>query len=70
MSKEGKFLVYCIERYRFHKKMSGEEAVKLFEKYQVSDYIMNCFGALHTTGEEYIINDIDEYIDYQKERIS
>lgn len=36
--------------------------MQLFEKYNVCEYIMSCYGALNTTGENYIINDIDLYI--------
>ncbi len=62
MSEEGKFLIYCMERYRYAKKLSGAEVADLFEKYQVSSYILKFFPSLHTMGEEYIIEDIDEYI--------
>ena len=37
--------------------------MQLFQKYNVCEYIMECYGALHTTGENYIINDIDLYIE-------
>ncbi|MFQ8721687.1 DUF3791 domain-containing protein [Enterocloster sp.] len=33
-----------------------------WKKQGVWDYIYACFEALHTTGEEYIIEDIDQYI--------
>ncbi len=36
--------------------------MQLFQKYNVCEYIMSCYGALHTTGANYIINDIDLYI--------
>jgi hypothetical protein len=36
--------------------------MSLFNKYGVLDYIIDCAGALHTTGEQYIAQDIDEYI--------
>ncbi|MBP5363402.1 MAG: DUF3791 domain-containing protein [Ruminococcus sp.] len=62
MSRESEFLIYCMERYRHHKKLSGKEVTELFEKNGVNNYILNCFGALHTVGEEYLINDIDEFI--------
>ncbi len=62
MSKEGNFLVYCIERYRYAKKLSGAEASELFDKYDVYNYILNFFESLHTMGENLIIQDIDDYI--------
>ena len=62
MSKEGRFLIYCIEIYRSAKNLKGKEVIQLFQKYNACEYIMECYGALHTTGENYIINDIDLYI--------
>jgi hypothetical protein len=56
------FLVYCIESYKHAKNLKGRQVIALFNKYNVMDYITGCYGALHTTGEQYIINDIDEYI--------
>ena len=55
MSKEAKFLVYCIERYRHFKGLSGSEVAELFEKYGIYDYITKYFEALHTMGDDYII---------------
>lgn len=57
-----KFLVYCIEIYKTAHKKTGKEVVHIFTQYGILDYIVNCFGALHTTGPEYIINDIDGLI--------
>ena len=66
MSEEGKFLIYCMERYRYAKNLSGAEVADLFEKYQINDYILKFFPSLHTMGEEYILEDIDEYIAERK----
>ena len=63
MSKEGRFLVFCIEIYRSAKNLKGKEVMQLFQKYNVCEYIMECYDALHTTGENYVINDIDLYIE-------
>lgn len=62
MSKESQFLIYCMERYRYYKKLSGMELSDLFDKYNVYDYIISFFESLHTMGENLIIQDIDEFI--------
>ncbi len=62
MSKEGKFLVYCTELYKSVKGLTGFQVSELFSEYQVWDYVYACFEALHTTGENYIVEDIDQYI--------
>ena len=33
MKKESDFVIYCMERYRYFKGLSGAEAAKIFEKY-------------------------------------
>lgn len=63
MSNAGKFLVYCIELYKNAKSLNGKQVMELFTKYNVSQYIYDCFEALHTTGDNYIINDIDLFIE-------
>ena len=63
MSEKGKFLVYCIERDKSAKGLTGRQVSELFTKYRVWDYIYSCFEALHTTGEKYIVEDIDLYIE-------
>lgn len=66
MSKEGKFLIYCIEIYKSNKNMKGKEVIELFNKYSIKDYIISFYESLHTTGEKYIVNDIDLYINARK----
>lgn len=63
MSKEGKFLVYCTEQYKSAKGLTGRQVSELFSRYNVWDYIFSCFEALHTTGDQYIVDDIDSYIE-------
>ena len=62
MSKEGHFLIFCAEQYKNARQMNGKQLVTLFNKYDVWDYIYSCFEALHTTGVNYIVSDIDQYI--------
>jgi len=63
MSAKGKFLIYCIEMYKATKQMTGKQVIELFKTYGVIDYIMSCYEALHTTGIEYIIEDIDIFLE-------
>jgi hypothetical protein len=62
MKDEVKFLAYCVEIYKDAKKISGKQVFSLFEQCGVLDYVMDCYGALHTTGPQYTVNDIDEFI--------
>lgn len=62
MTREDNFLIYCLEEYKNAKNLTGKQVIQLFEKHQVTDYILECYEALHTTGANYIINDIESYI--------
>lgn len=66
MTPETSFLIYCLERYRHAKNLTGAQAAELFETYGLYDYIREFFESLHTLGEEAIIQDIDEYIEEKK----
>ena len=62
MSKEIKFMIYCLEIYKSEKNLTGRQVMNLFKRYRVTDYIIDYFEALHTTGMQYIVDDIDLYI--------
>lgn len=66
MSRQGDFLIYCTEQYKSAKKLTGRQVAELFTKYRVWDFIYSCFEALHTTGANYIVEDIDLYIEARK----
>lgn len=63
MSKQGDFLIYCVERYKTAKNLTGRQVAELFTRYRVWEYVYSCFEALHTTGDNYIVEDIDLYIE-------
>lgn len=48
MSKESNFLIYCMERYRHFKGLSGADMAKTFEKCGIYGYITKYFESLHT----------------------
>ncbi|MDO5582026.1 MAG: DUF3791 domain-containing protein [Planctomycetia bacterium] len=66
MSESARFMIYCLERYRFARQLSGKEVIALFRQYKILEYLMNFYPVLHITGDQYIINDIDEYIREQQ----
>ena len=72
MSKKEKditfFVAFCIEEYRAAKGLSGEEVIELFAKYDVTDYLSKCFEPLHTQGRQWLIDEIDEFIDIRKNK--
>ena len=42
--------------------MNGKSVIDLFNRYRVIDYIRDYYEALHTTGRQYIVDDISMYI--------
>ncbi len=66
MSKTLEFKAFCFEAYRAEKNLTGREAMNLFKKYGVLDYLGACFDVLHTTGRAYIIEDIDIFINARR----
>ena len=63
MSKQGEFLVYCLEMYKAAKNMTGKQTIELFKRYGISEYLTSCYDALHTTGPKYIVEDIDLFVE-------
>ena len=50
MSRQGDFLIYCVETYKNAKHLTGRQVAELFTRYRVWDYVYSCYEALHTTG--------------------
>ena len=69
MSQQGNFMIYCAEQYKTSKNLTGRQLSELFSQYRVWEYIYTCYEALHTTGTNYIISDIDLYITARKATI-
>ena len=63
MNDNADFIAYCLEEYKFAKTITGKEAIALFMKYNIIDYIITCYGALHTMGGLAITEDIDSLIE-------
>ena len=66
MSETAHFKVFCLERYKSEHKMKGKDAIFLFKKYGVLDYLGSFYDILHTFGEKYIVQDIDLFIEARR----
>jgi len=62
MSKETLFMIYCLERYRYSKQLSGKEVIALFKKYDIMKFLSEYFSTLHLFGDRQVIDEIDSYI--------
>ena len=63
MSDDAEFITYCLEEYKTAKAMTGKEVITLFKQYNIIDYIISCYGVLHTMGGLAIIEDIQSLIE-------
>lgn len=62
MSEKDNFAIFCLESYKSYKNLKGKKAYELFSKYDVFLYLNEFYDILHTTGYQYINNDIDIYL--------
>lgn len=62
MNRSIDFTVFCIESYKQAHNINGKDALKIFNDNKVFDYIKSFYDVLHTTGQDYIVKDIDFYI--------
>lgn len=62
------FVAFCIEEYGAAKKMSGEQVLDLFSRYGLVDYLSEFYEVLHTQGRQWLIEEIDEFIEIRKKK--
>ena len=62
------FVAFCIVEYAAAKGIPGDEVFDLFTKYDVVDYLSQCFEPLHTQGRQWLIAEIDEFIQIRENK--
>lgn len=60
------FYTYCLENYATRKRMSGICAWVLFKETGADAYVTENYDLLHTQGLEYILDDIQRFINRRK----
>lgn len=60
------FLSFCIEQYKELKRLNGTEVAKIFSQYGVLEYLEQHFEPLHSQSSQWILEDIDEFINLRK----
>jgi hypothetical protein len=61
-----KFIVFCLESYKKARNITGKQALKDFEDYDVFSYLSEGFDVLHTQGQNFIAADIMDYIAHRR----
>ena len=70
MSGNAKFIAYCLEECKAAMGMTGKEVITLFKKYNIIEYIVSCYGALHTMGGLAIAEDIHSLIEGMEKKLT
>lgn len=60
------FYTYCLENYAIHNQISGMRAWVAFKESGADDYVIDNYDLLHTQGLEYVLDDIQRFIDKRK----
>ena len=60
------FYTYCLENYAISKQISGIRAWVLFKETGADKYVIDNYDLLHTQGLEYILDDIQRFINRRK----
>ena len=56
------FVSFCIEEYKTLHALNGAETAARFEKYGVTDHLLEHFEVLHSLGKAAIMDDIEQFI--------
>lgn len=62
------FVAFCIEEYGAAKGMTGEQVLDLFSKYGLVDYLSEFYDVLHTQSRQWLIEEIDEFIEIRNNK--
>lgn len=60
------FYTYCLENYALRKQISGMRAWLTFKESGADEYVIENYDLLHTQGLEYVLDDIQHYINRRK----
>ncbi len=60
------FVAFCIEQYKHTKGMDGVEVASLFFSTGVSSYLAENFDVLHTQSRQWLMEEIDDFIERRK----
>jgi hypothetical protein len=58
-----KFIVFCLEQYRYFKQITAIQALALFRQTGVFEYLADGYEVLHTQGRNWLMDDIQEFIE-------
>ena len=60
------FYTYCLENYAIRKRISGMRAWVIFKESSADKYVIDNYDLLHTQGMDYVLDDIQRFINRRK----
>ncbi len=63
------FISFCIEQYKNEKKMTGAEVMLRFDECGILDFLAMNYEVLHTQSRQWIMEEIDSFIEARKEEM-
>lgn len=60
------FYTYCVENYASRKRLTGMQAWLTFKETSADKYVIDNYDLLHTQGMDYILDDIQRFINRRK----
>ena len=60
------FYTYCLENYAIRKQISGMRAWVIFKESSADEYVIDNYDLLHTQGLEYVLDDVQRFINRRK----
>lgn len=61
------FLAFCIEQYKKAKGLTGLEAMERLHCFGVLDYLAAHYEVLHTQSSQWLMEEIDDFIEKRRE---
>ena len=65
LSEESRYFLYLLEQYAFKKDINGKQALDIFKKQNIVEYIYSMYYTYHTERVDNAIDDIDKIISIQ-----
>ncbi len=56
------FIIFCLEAYKIENKITGQNALNDFEKYNIFNFLESAYDVLHTQSMKFIVDEINEFI--------
>jgi hypothetical protein len=68
MTKVLKFTLFIVYQCAHKYKVTSAKAYQTLDKYGAIDYVISCYNPLHTQGHQFLMSDIEEFMEIRGHR--